>query len=541
MLQPLSVADLLDLPVVRAGRPEVLAGAENLRRPVRWVHVSELDDIAGLLSGGEVILSTGIALPESAPKLRAYVDALAGAEAAAVVVELGRRFTTLPAPLVSACERRGLPLVALRRQVAFVKITEAAHARIIEAQTAALRSSEQAHQIFTALAVDGAEPADIVREVCRATGCPVVFENLAHQVLAYDAAGTPVDDLLADWEGRSRAAATDARTAVCGPESWLVTAVAARGEVFGRLVMIPPGAPAADHRMLLERAATALTLNRLMERDRETLEQQAQRSILTDIIHGRFMSEADMHARTAALGVRTKGRALVAVVVDLPAGKSAGLRDYDGELVAGALRATKVAGVVAAMSDGRVGILLPVDRAADRQVVLRRVCQRVQENSRHERGEGARIGVGTTVPDLADLRRSFAEAGHVADAARGAGEHKLFYELPDIQLPGLLYVLRDDPRLQAFVERTLAPLLENDRRTGRDLLVVLRAFLQHPDNKSRAATQAHVSRPAFYGRLAEIERLLSVDLGSADTRTSLHAAVMALDSLRRPPNSRSGF
>lgn len=535
-MAPLSVADLLALPVLRAGRPEILAGQDNLDRPVRWVHVSELADIAGLLSGGEVILSTGIALPDSAPKLRAYVDALAGAEAAALVVELGRRFSTLPAVLVRACEQHGLPLIALRRQVAFVRVTEAAHSRIIEAQTAALRSSEQAHQVFTALAVDGAEPADIVREVSRASGCPVVFENLAHQVLSYDAAGTPVDDLLADWEGRSRAARTEERTAICGPEGWLVTAVAARGEVFGRLVMLAPEAPAPDHPMLLERAATALTLNRLMERDRETLEQQAQRSILTDIIHGRYAAAADMHARTAALGVPTRGRSLVAVVVDLPAGKSAGqqrsLRDYDGELVAGVVRA-EFSGIVAAMSPGRVGVLLPVHNVAERASVLERVCRRLQETVRLDRGEPARIGVGTTAADLADLRRAFAEAGHVADAARGSRQRKAFYELPDIQLPGLLYVLRDDPRLQAFVERTLAPLLENDRRTGKDMLGVLRAFLRHPDNKSRAAQEAHVSRPAFYGRLTAIEQLLDVDLRSAETRTSLHAAIMALDSLRQ--------
>ncbi|GAA1661635.1 hypothetical protein GCM10009765_08960 [Fodinicola feengrottensis] len=223
-------------------------------------------------------------------------------------------------------------------------------------------------------------------------------------------------------------------------------------------------------------------------------------------------------------------------MVDLPAGKTTGqqrpLRDYDGELVAGALRAAEIPGIVAAMSEGRVGLLLPV-RAADRSGALHRICGHLQESSHRDRGENARIGVGTTVADLAEFRRSYAEAGQVADAARGSGQRKAFYELPDIQLPGLLYVLRDDPRLQAFVERTLAPLLENDRRTGKDLLGVLRAFLRHPDNKSQAAQEAHLSRPSFYGRLSAIEELLDVDLGSAETRTSLHAAMMALDSLRQ--------
>lgn len=38
---PLTLADILDLDVVRRGEPEVAAGRDRLDRPVRWVHISE--------------------------------------------------------------------------------------------------------------------------------------------------------------------------------------------------------------------------------------------------------------------------------------------------------------------------------------------------------------------------------------------------------------------------------------------------------------------------------------------------------------------
>jgi hypothetical protein len=130
---PLTLREVLDLDVVRRGSPLVVAGAGRLDVPVRWVHAAEHADIGRLLRGGELVLSTGIALPESAAELTAYVDSLAKVGVAGLAVELGRRYAAaLPAALVAAAEARSVPLIELRREVAFIEITEAVHARIID-------------------------------------------------------------------------------------------------------------------------------------------------------------------------------------------------------------------------------------------------------------------------------------------------------------------------------------------------------------------------------------------------------------------------
>ena len=87
------------------------------------------------------------------------------------MVELGRRYAReLPGTLVRAAEGLGLPLVVLRREIPFVDVTEAVHARILDAQLAELRASERLHEIFTQLSVEGAPPAEVVRQVARLTG-----------------------------------------------------------------------------------------------------------------------------------------------------------------------------------------------------------------------------------------------------------------------------------------------------------------------------------------------------------------------------------
>src|SRR5438309_8416418 len=74
-----TVGDLLELDVIRRGSPRVVAGADGLNARVRWVHVLELADAAHLLQGGELVLTTGVALPEEPALLARYAADLAGA------------------------------------------------------------------------------------------------------------------------------------------------------------------------------------------------------------------------------------------------------------------------------------------------------------------------------------------------------------------------------------------------------------------------------------------------------------------------------
>ncbi len=132
-----------------------------------------------------------------------------------------------------------------------------------------------------------------------------------------------------------------------------------------------------------------------------------------------------------------------------------------------------------------------------------------------------------------EARRSLVEARQVAYAARGEGRDVAVFRLPDVGLAGLLHLLRDEPRLQTFVERELGPLLAYDAKHPKEqLLGSLRAYLAAGRNKSAAAAAAHLSRQAFYERLARVGRIMGVDLDSVDACLSLHVALVALDAIR---------
>jgi purine catabolism regulator len=318
-----TVGEVLALDPVRSAAPRVLAAADRLDGPVRWVHVIELAQAAHLLRGGELVLSTGIALPGDAAGLSRYVAELASVGVSALAVELGSRYArSLPPALVAAAAEHQLPLIVFERETQFIEITEAVHARIIDAQLAELRSAERMHQVFTELAVSGASADEVVAQTATLAGCPVILANLAHQVLACAPFGRDAASLLAGFAGRSRAVGITGRTGFDVTSGWLLTTVGAPGQDWGRLILARGGHAAPGDVALIERAATTLALGRLLDHQRESLERQAHRTILAGFLGLGFGDHAEAEARAMALGVPVAGRLLIAVVVRIGSGRA---------------------------------------------------------------------------------------------------------------------------------------------------------------------------------------------------------------------------
>jgi purine catabolism regulator len=564
-----TVAEVLALDPVRRGAPRVLAATDRLDTPVRWVHVIELAEAAHLLRGGELVLSTGIALPGDPGGLARYVADLASVGVSALAVELGSRYSrSLPDALVAAAVTHRLPLLVFERETQFIEITESVHALIIDNQLAELRAAERMHQVFTELAVSGAPADEVVGQAATLAGCPVILENLAHQVLACATAAQDAAGLLAGFATRSRAVATDARTGYDPMSGWLVTVVGARGQDWGRLIMVRGGPPAPRDLALLERAATTLALGRLLDHQRESLERQAHRTILSVLVGHGYGDPAEAQARARALGVPVTGRRLMAAVVRVGSGSApaspaptsaaatslgatspgaqasgraadlAGVPAQPGlaaqartasvaDATAAACRQLPVPALVASLDDSRVAALLALPPRADPDAVLTRLAAAL----RLRLDAGDVIGAGSVVESVTAVQRSFLEADQVAEVAARTPTGLPFYRLPDLRLRGLLHLLRDDPRLQAFAERELAPLLRHDHAAGSQLVAALTAYLEAGGNKAEAAKRAHLARPTLYERLRQIEEVLGTSLEPAESRLSLHVALLALEAV----------
>jgi purine catabolism regulator len=519
----MTVRDALAVPALRGAGPVVLAGAAGLGREVRWVHTTELVDIAPLLRGGDLVLSTGIALPDLPADLAAFAESLDRSEAAGLVIELGRRWTEVPRALVEACERLSLPLVALAREVRFATVAQAVGERIVDSQLEELREAQRVHEVFTELSIAEAGPAEILESVQRLAGATVVLEDEQHRIVDYRPGPGDTADSLADWPARSRVVVLDGRTSWDEANGWLVTRVGRRDRGWGRLVIESPDRPPQRLVATAERAAAALALHRLHDRQRDSLVRRTHHELLVGLLAD--PGAPDVQRRCELAGVPLARRRLVGLALRRPAagaepGARVGQLDAAVAAVAHAVHELRLPALVCEI-DGAVRVLLSLDPAAAAPQVTEDLAGRVHRRVR------VLIGAGRAVERVGDVGRTLRESLHVVDSVRPGARTRPVHRLEDVHLRGLLTMLADDERLRLFTARELDALREHDARAQTGLLDTVRALVRHPGSKSDAAAELHVSRSAFYDRLARVEQVLGVDLDDPDILVSLHVAVLA--------------
>ncbi|KQX05429.1 hypothetical protein ASC59_14980 [Leifsonia sp. Root1293] len=530
--------DIIRLPVLQAGDPEIVAGARALDRAVRWVHVSDNLDAADLLDGGELLLSTGAGWSDDSAGLTAFVERLARVSIAGLVLELGGRLDAVPQALAEACDEAGLPLIVLRRIVKFVAVTEAVHSRIILEQADALRERDRLHELFIGLSLRGSTAEYIVEQLARVLRAPVVLEDLNHRVVAAEMLDAG-DEALADWESTSRSLRRDTtgQQSTLEPQAtdargWDTVVVEARGIRWGSLIALPGEPHTAGRSQVMEQAAVALAIGRLAEGDADEWTRLGNEQLLADLLGAGYTSDAGIAARFEAAGLPVRGRALVGIAVSDGGsrvdGRGTGMRGAAPDAVdaVDAAAAARLLGgpVIAAQRADSQVLALSVPRGARlTDAVFDEFARRVSPA-----GTGTVVAVGAVARDLSGLIASIEEAQELLRSPReerGRGVTVLRAE--NRPLLRLVAAFAGDPRLQAHSEQMLRPLIEHDLEVDGDLLAVLLAYVSHPGNRTKAALASHLSRSVFYQRIALIEDLLDVDLDDGETVSALHAALLA--------------
>jgi PucR family transcriptional regulator, purine catabolism regulatory protein len=530
----LTVADVLDLPVVRRALPDVIGGADALHREIRWAHVIEMADPSDLLKGGELVLTTGIGAGTRERDQTRWIASLVEQGAVAVAVELGSTWRErVPDAVVRACADGDVPLVAFRRSVRFVEITEAVHTAVLNSQFDLLRRGEEIHKRFTDLILHGRGVPEILAELAAAVGNPVVLEDAGHELVYYVSGRSGDDVALSAWGDLHRAEDRGET-----PEGALLVDVQLMDTSWGRLMALAVDEPLDDFdRVATERAALAVAIDLLGQQHEEHLRARSRGAFLSDLADGR-VEEADARRRAEALGFPGPGRGeLLPVAASWRGPRSRRGEDVSWTRLSGELRA--------ALSSTGFGVLLG-PRDVDLLVLLalggRSYDEALAEHVAglfgavlERRGVGvevAALAIGAPADDWAAAGQGLRRVRRSAGAATALPARRWY----DARRPGvtdLLYDLREVPELDAFVDEQLGPLLANGSPRQRALLETLEAYLAAGGRKAQAARALHLERQSLYLRLHRIEELLGVSLDDEDAVLGLHLAIHALAFRRR--------
>jgi purine catabolism regulator len=490
---------------MQPGEPCVRAGSTGLQRRVRWIHSSEVIEIASLLRGGELLLTGGEMLAGATPSdQRRYVRQLSKRNVAGVAIEIGSSLTAVPEAVLDEADALGFPVIELRRRVPFVDVAEAVNAELVNESVTRLRyGGELAHALSGVLA-RGGDVRALLELVVQRTGVSVALFTTAGRLITEVPGGedAPPVELPPPLLG-----GTTARISV-------------RGAHAATLVFHPR--PDTDLDLLAivgERAGEAIGLALLRSQPPST----------------RDFAASEL-ARTACRVPQERGRLIhlgqligfdpadpVVGIALVTAATSAGLPGLDDLL----RRHGRIA-MDTMDTEVRAVVSLPERRraATNRTALVAQVREWVRDL------DAVVVGVGPVVPDLASVptsmelavssvqQRSAYGPGSVVDATTTAIEMLLGTE--DLR-----------PRRERFVRGQLAMLLSLRPGERETLIHTLEVYLDSGCSKTRTAEVLHLQRQSLYGRLERAFRMIGGDPTGTDRVLPLHLALRLRHGLQQ--------
>ena len=508
---PISVSELLELPHLAL---EVVAGEGGMSTPIRWAHVSEVEDPTPWLEGGELMLTTGLGLPLDAPGQRGYVERLARARAAGVVIvaDSAPAFTR---EMHAAADELDFPLISTLLKQPFQAISKIVFAANSSIEVERIVGHLRIYGILRTAAAQGASPADVLSRLSTLTGLrlatvredgrPQFEPGPAHPRWseAEVALGTlgpgATRGLYARLEGDGDRA----------PAYVIQVEAAAPTRVFLIAEGVTP--TAVPDLIALHHIATIVATQVLSQRAERAARRKVGSDLLSELVEN---SVAGQNARDRVRALGVPPSSMFALVVR-PSSSSAlpladtlhdVLLDHDLPALVG-VRREHIVLLVAARER--------LDAVAEQVVVLLRDVL----------GE-CTVGVGTPGDPL-HASTSYREA--LTAAAQASKDGVVHYR----SLESLLAWLPAEAESRdLLVERTVGPLLAYDAEHRSDLVRTLREYLGANRASARAAATLHVHRNTLAYRLRKIEHLTGRSLASFEDVAELWLGLRSLEAAR---------
>jgi len=519
-VKPFTVGDLLK----GAGLDlRMVAGGAGLANPIRWAHVSELEDPTPWLKGGELLLTVGFGVGSTPARQRAYLERLVRAGLSGLGFGTGFSHTRVPRALARAAEAASFPLFEVPYEVPFIAITEAVFTRVAAEQYDVLSRSLEAEHVLTRAVLDGHGLPGILGGLTRAVkGWAVLLDTHGMLIAATPPTARSFVPMLASELGSLRPDAARLGVAlVDGGRHISIQPVTAQGRVDAFLVVGKREASSQFDRIVSSHALSLVALELDKARAVAETERRLKGDLLDQILRGAIGPEE------ARLGLERigfdPGRPVQAILLAGGA-PPAELAVWCDEVLA--RRAEPF------LCSARDDVLLAVIQSDEESLAAS-----LRESVSTRAGPEVLAGAGSPVP-IDRLPQGVREATYALSVCRA--EDRSAASFADLGTYQLLLSLQDSDALRAFAASVLGPLDRYDEDHGGELLASLRAFLDHNARWEQAARQLYVHRHTLRYRMRKVEELTGRRLSAARDRMEFFLALRAREMLAVPASGGNG-
>jgi purine catabolism regulatory family protein/PucR-like helix-turn-helix protein/diguanylate cyclase with GGDEF domain len=492
VVQPYSRAVTLRLGDVLADPDLSLRLADGepaaLNQPVRWCAVTELADPRPFLSGGELVLTTGLSQLDEAAQ-RQFVTRVADRRAVGLGFGIGLTHDRIPAATLAEAREHRLPVLEIPYSTPFIAVDRFVADRVLEEQYGRFADLLDEHDTLARALLSGRGLGALIGSLHQILGAPCMVVDVYGRVLATAPASAawPVEQILY---------AARAGTPLAIPvtvEDTVVAYLCCRRP--RRSADVLPYAVSLVGLELARRQAELAGKRRLAGQ------------VLEDLVRG-TIGGAEAERRLAPFGIRPADEHALLVAT---AGDPGDLRR---RLVASP---PMTGATTAVLEDCLVAVLEPGQSTREAALLLQDYL------GRH--GSEVRVGIGGWYPGTTGLRWSYYEAHEAMNRGPGINERE------QMSMSGLIVASEDVP-LRDLAGEVLRPLREFDAAHAGSLVATLRAYLDADGSVAAVAARLIVHRNTVRYRIEQIEKLTGRSLTRTADRVQLWLALAAADLLR---------
>jgi purine catabolism regulator len=505
---------------------ELAAGEGGADAPVRWVHIAELPDPTPWLSGGELLLTTGLQL-DSEQRQREFIRRLTDHHLAGLGFGTGFDHEKLPEALVDEARSRDFPVFEVPYELPFIAITEKAFTRLVNEQYEVLQAGIAIHKRLERLVLEERGLDELVRALAAAIGGATAVLNPRGDTLASSAFRRRLtDEAIGAVRDEVRARSADGGEAlefapnhsdIAGRSLVLPVALRGRSAPQAWLVAVVDSGGLGDfERLIIQQAVTVVALELMRQRVMRDTERRLAGDVLAEALAGR-LDPGELETRLQPFGIGAEAAVVVLAAAD----------GGDGAVAAeGELERFMADQGVGALVAARQDLLCAIVDAAD-GVDPVGLAGRARDALVPQYGE-LRAATSRPAP-VASVRRSFHEARCALEAtalANGAPATKVA-SYRDLGAFQLLLALQDDEALRLYCDSVLGPLEDASGEYGDELIRSLEAFIEQNGQWERAARELYCHRHTLRYRIRRIEQLTGRDLSGARDRIEFWLALRA--------------
>ncbi len=486
----------------------LVAGHENADRVINWAHAIELADPTPYLSGGELVMTTGLKMGPTSDEQYEYVARLSAAGVVALAFDTGTNFDRVPDGALSAGDALGLPILQVPADTPFIAVSRAVIDELTADQLRTVQRVVDQQEIFARATLHDGVPG-VVAALSQALSAAAVVIGTDGRPLA--ATGRDTEHVIAitaeatrnmrPHSGRRHAS----RVIADGAGYCTIQTVRAAQTARGYLAVRSEGALSASDRLLVAHALSLISIE--LEKPAKVIDaEQRLRTAVTLALLGEPRSIDPGVLRY--FGFDPDGDVVVVVLTNV------------GALLPAEAHVTDMLGggdvpyLMCSIND-EIVIILPGEHAGKGRDIHHRLGAQLERQ----------MGGGQSSPaSLDDLDFGLNQA---RTAARANADGR-FSEFDHFDVLGMLLGIRDRGELE-LLAHSLDPL--DSDAADRTLLDTLEAFLSCNGQVETAATKLNIHRHTMRNRLGRIGELTGCDLQSADTRAAMWLAIKARELL----------